>query len=200
MNYYVRKTYEWPPPIHFVSIQKDLLEFFRPQTHESPDYKNWIAQLDLRTCFICRGNHGKIYKIDEILIEQPPIHINCRCVIKNMAAAFVGAATQDGINGADVFIKNTGKLPSNYITKQEAINLGWIRWQGNLNKIAPGKSIGGEIYRNRNGHLPQAIGRIWYEADINYDSGYRNDHRLLFSNDGLIFATYDHYMTFVQIQ
>ena len=55
------------------------------------------------------------------------------------------------------------------------------------------------IYRNRNGHLPQADGRIWYEADINYTGSYRSRHRILYSNDGLIFVTYDHYETFAEI-
>lgn len=59
--------------------------------------------------------------------------------------------------------------------------------------------IGGNIYKNRDGKLPQANGRIWYEADINYDGGFRSRHRILFSNDGLIFASYDHYQTFYEI-
>lgn len=75
----------------------------------------------------------------------------------------------------------------------------WIDYLGILGAVAPDKIIGGDIYRNRNGHLPDVPGRIWYEADINYDSGYRNFHRLIYSNDGLIFATYDHYLTFIQI-
>ena len=41
---------------------------------------------------------------------------------------------------------------------------------------------------------------LWYEADINYTGGYRNDDRILFSNDGLIFVTYDHYETFLEIK
>ncbi len=102
-------------------------------------------------------------------------------------------------NGADVYLRIYGRLPSNYISKKDAINAGWINILGNLNAVAPDKVIGGDVYRNKNGHLPSAPGRVWYEADINYDTGYRNDHRLLYSNDGLIFATYDHYMTFVQI-
>ena len=57
----------------------------------------------------------------------------------------------------------------------------------------------GGVYDNDNKHLPESPGRIWYEADINYDTGYRNDHRIIYSNDGLVFATYNHYMTFVQI-
>ncbi|MGN1432081.1 MAG: ribonuclease domain-containing protein [Ruminococcus sp.] len=78
--------------------------------------------------------------------------------------------------------------------------MGWSPILGNLNIVAPGMQIGGDVFQNRNGHLPIAEGRIWYEADINYDFGYRNHHRILYSNDGLIFATYDYYMTFVQVQ
>lgn len=48
-------------------------------------------------------------------------------------------------------------------------------------------------------HLPAAAGRIWYEADINYDGGFRGTDRILYSNDGLIFVTYDHYRTFIEI-
>lgn len=44
-----------------------------------------------------------------------------------------------------------------------------------------------------------AAGRIWYEADLNYYEGRRNGHRLLFSNDGLFFVTYDHYKTFYEL-
>ena len=55
------------------------------------------------------------------------------------------------------------------------------------------------IYKNKNGHLPSASGRIWYEADINYNGGYRGDERIVFSNDGLVFVTYNHYLTFEEI-
>ena len=65
--------------------------------------------------------------------------------------------------------------------------------------MLPGKMITKGIYKNRNGHLPSAPGRIWYEADINYDGGYRGNDRILFSNDGLVFVTYDHYLTFEEI-
>ena len=55
------------------------------------------------------------------------------------------------------------------------------------------------VYKNLDGHLPQAPGRIWYEADINYKTGRRNNQRVVWSNDGLIFVTYDHYETFYEI-
>ena len=47
------------------------------------------------------------------------------------------------------------------------------------------------LYQNKEGKLPKKIGRTWYEADVNYLGGYRNSHRLIYSNDGLIFITYD---------
>ena len=59
--------------------------------------------------------------------------------------------------------------------------------------------IGGDVYKNKNGKLPTASGRIWYEADINYRAGFRNTERILYSNDGLLFVTYDHYHTFYEI-
>lgn len=56
------------------------------------------------------------------------------------------------------------------------------------------------LYHNLNEHLPSAPNRIWYEADINYSNGYRGTERILFSNDGLIFVTYNHYETFIEIK
>ena len=76
---------------------------------------------------------------------------------------------------------------------------GWISCKGNLREVLPGATIGGDIYKNRENKLPTAPGRIWYEADIDYNGGFRNQSRLLFSNDGLLFATYDHYQTFYEI-
>ena len=68
-----------------------------------------------------------------------------------------------------------------------------------INNVLPGKMIGGDTYRNKEGKLPNTPERIWHEADINYDGGYRKDARILYSNDGLIFVTYDHYQTFYEI-
>jgi len=102
-----------------------LNAFQRRYGGRSKKWKNWIAQLDLKTCLECRKMHGKIYVANE--------------------------------------------------------------------------KIGGDIYANRNNHLPISPGRVWYEADINYTGGFRGTSRLVYSNDGLIFATYDHYKTFVEI-
>ena len=110
-----------------------------------------------------------------------------------------GNATKEGKGGADWWLKHYDELPDYYITKTEAKQLGCIRYKGNLDKVAPGKMLTKGIYRNEDGHLPDTAGRIWYEADINYEKGYRSNDRILFSNDGLIFVTYDHYKTFVEI-
>ena len=90
-------------------------------------------------------------------------------------------------------------LPEYYVSKEEAERKGWIRSKGNLAEVLPGKMIGGDIYKNRNGKLPNIPGREWREADIDYISGYRNYSRILYSNDGLVFVTYDHYKTFYEI-
>ena len=94
------------------------------------------------------------------------------------------------------FIIREGKLPDHYITKQQAFDLGWVPNQGNLQDIAPGKWIGGDIFHNSEGKLPTKPGRVWREADINYKGGLRGAERLLYSNDGLFYKTVDHYQTF----
>lgn len=98
-----------------------------------------------------------------------------------------------------VYIHTYGHLPSNYITKKEAQDLGWNSKEGNLDEVAPGKSIGGDTYGNYEGMLPVEEGRTYQECDIDFEGGYRNEKRLIFSNDGLIFYTGDHYETFEQV-
>lgn len=61
-------------------------------------------------------------------------------------------------------------------------------------------SIGGDIFKNKGNPLPTSNGRIWYEADMNYTSGFRGSDRLLYSNDGLIYKSIDHYKTFTKIK
>ena len=89
-----------------------------------------------------------------------------------------------------------GLLPENFITKDEAYDLGWSSKKGNLWDVAYGFCIGGDVFGNREGNLPKAKGRTWYECDIDYEGGYRNDRRIVFSSDGLIYYSDDHYSTF----
>ena len=94
------------------------------------------------------------------------------------------------------YLHEYGHLPSNFITKKEARNLGWVSSEGNLGEVAPGMSIGGDYFGNYEGNLPEAKGRDYYECDIDSDGGYRGAKRIVFSNDGLIYYTEDHYETF----
>ena len=86
-----------------------------------------------------------------------------------------------------------------YITKKEAQELGWDNKKGNLSEAAPGKSIGGSHFGNYEKALPEKKGRKYYECDLEYQGGYRGAKRLVYSNDGLIFYTEDHYQTFEQL-
>ena len=96
-----------------------------------------------------------------------------------------------------LYIHLYNHLPGNYITKSEAQDLGWDSSQGkHLNKVAPGKSIGGDKFGNREGLLPKKDGRVYYECDIDYVKGSRNAKRIVFSNDGLIYYTEDHYESY----
>lgn len=89
-----------------------------------------------------------------------------------------------------------GHLPPNFLTKNEAKDLGWVSSKGNLWEVAPGKSIGGDRFGNREGLLPTAKGRKYYECDIDFDGTYRGAKRIVYSNDGLIYYTEDHYESF----
>lgn len=85
------------------------------------------------------------------------------------------------------------ELPMNFLTKDEAYDLGWDSKKGNLWDVAYGLSIGGDRFGNREGLLPEGT---WYECDVNYEGGYRGSERIVFSEDGMIYYTGDHYETF----
>lgn len=97
------------------------------------------------------------------------------------------------------YIFEHGTLPDNYLTKSEARALGWDSSENYVSDVAPGYSIGGDRFGNYEGLLPDADGRTWYEADVNYTSGSRGAERILYSSDGLVYYTNDHYQTFTQM-
>ena len=195
---YIKKVYGYILSRGEERVFKNLLDTYDPPTVESKNWKQWVANIDLKTCLLCRSLNGKIYSMDDSDFQEPPIHPNCKCEILPMKAVIAGNATKNGENGADFWIKYIGRLPDYYISKEEISNLGW-RQGKSPKKFAPNKMITGGIYRNDDRHLPHVSGRIWYEADINYYEGKRNKHRLLWSNDGLMFVTYNHYGTFYEI-
>jgi hypothetical protein len=98
------------------------------------------------------------------------------------------------------YILQNHQLPDYYITKSEARKLGWEPRKGNLCEVLPGRAIGGDRFSNRERKLPQKKGRVYFEADVDYHCGRRNAHRLIYSNDGLVFITRNHYKTFQQLQ
>lgn len=94
-----------------------------------------------------------------------------------------------------LYIHTYGKLPKNFVTKKEAEKAGWPG--GSLEKYCPGKCIGGSHFGNYEGLLPEAKGRKWTECDIDtLGASSRGAKRIIFSNDGLIYYTDDHYESF----
>lgn len=88
-------------------------------------YKYWKSIIDLKRCIRCKKSHGQIYEIDEEVAPAPPIHERCRCVIAVLEAIIAGKATNNGMNGADLWLKEFGKLPPYCISESEALGLGW---------------------------------------------------------------------------
>ena len=118
---------------------------------------------------------------------------------KTQTAAIDEDGTYTSKDEVALYIHTYGKLPGNYITKSKARKAGWDSSKGNLQQVCPGMSIGGDTFKNYEGQLPEAKGRTYKECDIDYNGGRRNAKRIVFSNDGLIFYTDDHYETFEQL-
>ena len=94
-----------------------------------------------------------------------------------------------------LYIHQYNHLPSNYITKDEAKALGWS--SGSLEKYMEGGAIGGDYFGNYEGLLPEKKGRKYTECDIDtYKAKSRGAKRIVFSNDGLIYYSEDHYESF----
>ena len=104
----------------------------------------------------------------------------------------------DSLEEVAVYLAAYGELPDNYLTKREAQALGWESRRGNLWDVADGCSIGGDRFGNYDGQLPGD--RRWTECDIGYDGGYRGAKRLVFSDDGVMYYTCDHYNTFDEVE
>lgn len=102
------------------------------------------------------------------------------------------------VNEVAAYIKEYHKLPSNYITKSEAQSLGWHG--GPLKDYAPGKSIGGDTFTNRQGILPKSSSK-YIECDINANGTVRGAQRIVYNTgDFRVYYTSDHYNTFVELK
>ena len=134
--------------------------------------------------------------ITSVVESEPEAEQN----VNEEISEYESLVSEDGIyttrDEVAAYINEYGHLPSNFITKKEAKKLGWVSSEGNLDEVAPGMSIGGDYFGNYEGILPEADDRDYYECDIDFDGTYRNAKRIVFSNDGLIYYTEDHYESF----
>jgi hypothetical protein len=92
------------------------------------------------------------------------------------------------------YVKQNHKLPDYYLTKNEAKQQGWNPAKGNLCDVLPGKAIGGDTFGNREGNLPND--EKYFEADVNYTCGNRNSDRIIFTKNGDVYLTKNHYKSF----
>ncbi len=114
------------------------------------------------------------------------------------AEAPAAAATPGEKDEVAAYIREHGALPDYYITKDAARAKGWTG--GSLEPYAPGRLIGGDRFGNYEGLLPDKKGRSYKECDIGtYQADARGAKRIVFSNDGLIYYTDDHYASFTRI-
>ena len=142
-------------------------------------------------------------------------------ILLSLMLFLTGCAPGDGLNPAAVTVQETaeeqqagpiiepqaiadylfehGELPDNFITKKEAQALGWDSKQNYVSDVAPGKSIGGDYFGNYEGALPTVKGRKYYEADCYYTGGKRRAERIVYSSDGHVWYTEDHYTTFTEL-
>lgn len=182
-------------------LQKIIAEATKDDEKEhKARFVQWIhPNLRKSHCETCVDNHYRVLANDETKDKiGDENHPKCECKYKDVKEIRVGTISNRGIQAPDVYLKAYGKLPDYYITKAEARALGWSPGK-DLSKFAPGKMIGGDIYRNAERLLPVKDGRIWYECDVDYEGGHRNSKRLYYSNDGLMFYSPDHGKTFYYV-
>ena len=128
--------------------------------------------------------------------EDPQEEVSAEAVSPDPAEPSIDeAGCYTSAEDVALYIHTYGKLPGNFITKKQAQNLGWSG--GGLEPYAPGMCIGGNRFGNYEGLLPEKDGRTYTECDIDtLGAESRGAKRIVFSNDGLIYYTEDHYASF----
>ncbi len=144
---------------------------------------------------------GKLFLIVAVLILFVTLFAGCKSRNQGSDApeshgfAIEENGTYSSKEEVAAYINEYGRLPENFITKKEAKTLGWEG--GSLEPFAKGKCIGGDVFGNFEGLLPEKPGRKYFECDIDtLGASKRGAKRIIFSNDGLIYYTDDHYDTF----
>ncbi len=130
------------------------------------------------------------------IVQQPTINPSSETSLQSDVIIGESYNSKEDVS---LYIHIFETLPPNYIIKQEAQEMGWVASKGNLWEVTDSLIIGGDRFGNREKLLPEIAGRQYYECDVNYNGGFRGAERLVYSNDGLIFYTSDHYATFTEI-
>ena len=136
---------------------------------------------------------------DTPAVREPPPEIKKPTEVAKATEERKATKPLTDFEGVAAYIRKNKKLPDNFVTKATATKAGW-KPGTDLDKLLPGKSMGGDTFGNREGLLPKKLGRIWFEADINFTGGKRGADRIVFSNDGLIYKTTDHYKSFTAMK
>ena len=132
-----------------------------------------------------------------LVLGRPAVAADSAAELRSFAMT-IGLSDVDGFVATVEALRATRHLPPRYVTKHRAERLGW-RPGRDLCRMAPGDEIGGDRFMDRAHQLPAAAGRHWREADLDEHCGRRGAHRLIWSDDGLLFVTVDHYRTFVSV-
>ena len=135
------------------------------------------------------------------LSARPSFAETCEVAVKKLNQSLHPKIDEEELVVILRTLNETGskKLPAKFVTKNQAKKMGWKPgrdlWES---KNLTGKSIGGDIFFNREGQLPQGK-RIWHEADLDYRGGPRGPKRIIYSHDGLRMVTVNHYRTFQEV-
>ena len=129
---------------------------------------------------------------------QPFKSNSCQAVVRELNQSLIPKIDEEELVSVLKTLNKTRnkRLPAKFITKKQAQKAGWKpgRDLWKFENLA-GKSLGGDIFSNREGKLPDGR-RVWREADLGYKGGHRGPKRLIYSDDGLRSVTVDHYSTF----
>ncbi|MDO4763492.1 MAG: ribonuclease domain-containing protein [Flavobacteriaceae bacterium] len=145
---------------------------------------DFLSNLKTNKELMALGDAGYYKKKKDSLLNHKDENIDAKEIIDELTAQTLV------IN----YIKKHRQLPGYYITKAEARRKGWIPAKGNLCEVLPGKAIGGDVFRNREGKLPTE--NQYFEADVNYQCGTRKADRIIFTKQGEVWLSKDHYKTF----
>ena len=135
------------------------------------------------------------------LSAPPALAETCETVVKELSLSFHIRVDEKELVAILRTLNETGnkRLPPKFVTKNQARKLGWKQgrdlWES---RKLEGMSIGGDIFSNREGNLPNGK-RTWHEADLDYQGGHRGPKRILYSDDGRRMITVDHYKTFQEV-